>query len=236
MKKTIVFLTVSVTIFAISCNQPKKESQNEDKVSKVYARDNNVESADEALQLLKEGNKRFVIDQPLPDDISTNKKKDLKDKGQKPFAVIVTCSDSRVPPELIFDQGLGDLFVIRVAGNVIDSIEMGSIQYAVEHLESPLVVVLGHENCGAVKATIAGGEIPGSIPSISCRILPSVLKAKSVSDNEDNLADRVTDANVEAAVEILEKDPLLEHLIESGKIKVIGAKYLLETGTVTYFQ
>ena len=139
---------------------------------------NTATSANEALQKLIDGNKRFVTGQFALKDLGDARREELV-KGQKPFAVILTCSDSRVPPEHIFDQGLGDIFVVRNAGNVVDPVTLGSIEYAVEHLLAPLVVVLGHDYCGAVKAAVDGGEAPGSIGAIIAKLLPSVEKAKA---------------------------------------------------------
>jgi carbonic anhydrase len=124
-----------------------------------------------------EGNQRFVSGKITIKDIGPAKREDLAVNGQKPFAVIVSCSDSRVPPEILFDQALGDIFVVRVAGNVLDPVAMGSVEYGAEHLGCPLLVVMGHENCGAVKATVDGGEAPGSISAIVDKIKPSVEKA-----------------------------------------------------------
>src|SRR4030043_1796798 len=115
-------------------------------------------AGDEALQKLMDGNKRFVSGKLVKKDLGDTKRKELL-KGQKPFATVITCSDSRVPPELLFDQGLGDIFIIRVAGNVVDPLELGRIEYGVEHLNAPLLFILGHSKCGAVTATIdAKGE------------------------------------------------------------------------------
>lgn len=145
-------------------------------------------SPDEALAKLVAGNTRFVEGKQAQKDVGNTRRTELT-KGQQPFAVILSCSDSRVPPEHIFDQGLGDIFVVRVAGNVADSIELGSVEYAAEHLGSPLILVLGHQMCGAVKATVAGGKPEGNIGSIVKKIEPAVKKAKAqvkdkVLDNE----------------------------------------------------
>ena len=228
MKKLTFLIAAGSAFFALSCNPVEKNT------TPSYNRANSIESADTALELLVDGNNRFVAGTVLTDDVSLSKRQTLSTKGQKPFAVIVTCSDSRVPPELVFDQGLGDLFIIRVAGNVIDSVGMGSIQYAVEHLHVPLVVVLGHEKCGAVHATIAGGELPGSLPSIAQRIQPSVDKVKTEHGESHSNDDLVIEANVDANVEILNNDVLLKHMIETGAVKALGAVYQLETGLVKF--
>ncbi len=122
-------------------------------------------TADGALKLLKDGNDRFAQDKLAPRNLGAERRAVLA-KGQKPFAVVLACADSRVPPELIFDQGLGDLFVLRVAGNLTDPLILGSIEYAVEHLHSPLVVVLGHEKCGAVDAALTKKAFPGNLGTL----------------------------------------------------------------------
>jgi len=231
MKNANFLIALSTAFLVLSCNQPASNNN----TSALYQRAETIDNPEMAIQLLVDGNKRFASSIVLTDDLTNTKRKLLTEKGQKPFAAIITCSDSRVPPELIFDQGLGDLFVIRVAGNVIDSVGMGSIQYAVEHLGVPLVVVLGHEHCGAVHATLGGGEFPGSIPSIANRIQPSIDKVKATHPESNHLEELVIEANVEANVDILNRDVLLKHLIEKGKVKTLGAIYQLESGVVDYF-
>jgi len=130
-------------------------------------------TADEALKMLLDGNVRFVQGKQESKKLGDDRRKELA-KGQNPIAIILSCSDSRVPPEHIFNQGLGDIFVVRVAGNVADPIELGSIEYGAEHLNVPLVVVLGHKFCGAVKATVAGGKPEGNIEAIVKKINPAV--------------------------------------------------------------
>lgn len=228
--KSIILVSIAFTIGTISCSVDQSN-----KPHQIYDRTQIITQADSALNLLVTGNRRFVSDSAVDDNIGKTKRELLKSKGQKPFAVIVTCSDSRVAPELLFDQGLGDLFVIRVAGNVLDSVGIGSIQYAVEHLHVPLVVVLGHESCGAVAAAVQGGELPGSLPAIGKRIEPSIEIVKATG-TKDDITDKVIDQNVLENVSILEKDKLIEELIKTSKVKVIGAKYHLDSGLVTYFK
>ncbi len=154
-------------------------------------------------------------------------------KSQHPFAVIVSCSDSRVPPEIVFDQGLGDLFVVRVAGNVIDDHSLGSIEYAVNHLAVRLIVVLGHQRCGAVKAakeTIAArGKAPAHIQSLVTAIQPAV----EATINGD--LEATTEANVKHVVEALHSStPVLKPKVDSGELQVIGGYYSLDTGAVAF--
>jgi len=153
--------------------------------------------------------------------------------AQHPFAVIVGCADSRVPPEIVFDQGLGDLFVLRVAGNVIDDHSLGSVEYAVDHLGVRLMVVLGHQRCGAVKAakeTIAAkGKAPAHIQSLVTAIRPAV-EATVSGDLEATVK-----ANVKDVVQALRSStPVLKAKVDSGDVRVVGAYYSLDTGTVTF--
>jgi carbonic anhydrase len=135
----------------------------------------------------------------------------------------------------LFDQGLGDIFIIRTAGNVVDSIATGSVEYGVEHLKSPLLIVMGHTTCGAVKATVDGGEFPGSIPALAAKIQPSVEKAKSAGAAGDTLYQKSENENVLAVMADLEKSPVVKELVEKGELTIVGAKYHLDTGAVEWF-
>ena len=174
-----------------------------------------------ALKLLKEGNARFVSGQLAPKDHYAEDRMKLS-QGQQPFAVVLCCSDSRVAPEILFDQQLGDLFVIRNAGNVVDEDVLGSVEYAVEHLESPLVVVLGHSSCGAVTATCQGGELPGHLVDIAKRIRPSISADCCVNDNARRHAERMAQQ--------LREDPMVAHL----KVTVVAAFYDIASGVVEW--
>lgn len=187
-------------------------------------------SSEVALKMLIDGNQRFLTEKYASAQLGKARRVELT-KGQHPFAVIVSCSDSRVPPEILFDQGLGDLFVVRVAGNVLDSIELGSVEYAVEHLNAKLIVILGHENCGAVKATIDGGEVPPNIGAIAAKIQPAVAAAKAT--NSANLYEAAADINISNMVAVLKGDPILTHI---PGIKIVGAKYHLESGGVEFIK
>ncbi|MEW5802196.1 MAG: carbonic anhydrase [bacterium] len=186
-------------------------------------------NGNQALEALMAGNKRYTAVKNTYPNQTAERRAELV-KGQKPFAIILSCSDSRVPPEIIFDQGLGDLFVIRVAGNVVDDIALGSIEYAAEHLGTPLIMVLGHEKCGAVTATVEGGEAPGHIGSFTKAIKPAVEKAK---DQPGDKVDNTVKANVELIVEQLKvSKPILSELVKEGRLKIVGARYDLDTGAV----
>jgi carbonic anhydrase len=183
---------------------------------------------DHSLQLLMDGNQRFVAGRPRPRDDS--RRRQQLANSQKPIAVIVSCSDSRVPPELVLDQDLGDIFVVRTAGQVVGDLELGSIEYAVEHLGTPLIVVLGHERCGAVTAAVTGGNAEGHIPAVVKAIEPAVAESKGEPGDP---VDNAVRANVRDMVRKLRaSDPVLSHFVHDGKLKVVGGRYDLDTGRV----
>ena len=186
----------------------------------------------EAISRLKEGNGRYTSGNLQHPGQTTERRRELA-KTQHPFATIVSCSDSRVPPEIVFDQGLGDLFIVRVAGNVINDEGLGSIEYSVDHLGTRLILVLGHQSCGAVKAareTIAAkGKAPGHIQSLVTAIQPAV-EATVHGDLETTVK-----ANVKDVVQALRSStPILKAKVDSGEIRVVGAYYSLDTGSVTF--
>jgi carbonic anhydrase len=186
-------------------------------------------TGEQALQRLLEGNARFVSDKSAHPDQTMERRVELT-KGQSPFAIVLTCSDSRVAPELFFDQGLGDLFVIRNAGNVLDDHVIGSMEYAVEHLHAPLIIVVGHEKCGAVSAAVAGGEIPGHIRSVTEDLAPAVEQTKSLpGDKVDNAvrANAVRGAGILAHVE-----PILKEAAGRTNLLIVAARYDLTTGKI----
>ena len=187
-----------------------------------------VVSADQAVKLLAAGNDRFTQGKTAAAALGPERRLELAG-GQHPFAVVVTCSDSRVPPELIFNQGLGDIFVIRVAGNVLSAIELGSVEYAVEHLNTKLVVVLGHEKCGAVKATVDGGELPVNIKAIAEKIEPAVMAAKAVKAKD--VYEAATEFNIYNMTAAVKNDPVLASIVG---LQVVGAKYQLGSGKVVF--
>lgn len=179
------------------------------------------------------GNQRYVAKKPLHPNQSAERRAEIA-KSQHPFAIVLGCSDSRVPPEVIFDQGLGDLFVIRVAGNIVDNAVLGSIEYAVEHLHPPLVMVLGHKKCGAVSAAVAGGHAPGHINSLVEAIMPAVERARN---RAGDLVENTVRINVDMAVgQLKSSEPILAQLSREGKLMIIGSRYDLETGAVEVIQ
>jgi len=187
-------------------------------------------SADEALSRLMAGNQRYIRDKEQHPDESLARRKELVG-GQHPFAVILGCADSRVSPELLFDQGLGDLFVIRVAGNILDDAVLGTIEYAVEHLGTKLIMVLGHEKCGAVSAAVEGGEPAGHLKALVTAIQPSVeATAGQAGDKIHNCV--VANAR-RVAQQIRESQPILQEYVKQKKLKVVAADYALDTSKVT---
>lgn len=188
-------------------------------------------TADQALQKLMDGNARFVSGNVEHPDQSAERRAEVV-SGQHPFAIIVGCSDSRVPPEIIFDQGIGDIFVVRTAGQVMDDAALGSIEYGAEHLGVPLVVVLGHDSCGAVKATVEGGEAPGHIASLVEAIQPAVDEARKEA-SEEELLNASIDINIKNIVDQLEtSEPILSELVKNGELTIVGARYHLDSGEV----
>jgi carbonic anhydrase len=194
---------------------------------------------DEALTLLKEGNARYLEDAPLRPHLTGAARRAALAEAQKPFCVLVGCSDSRVSPELLFGRGLGDLFIVRNAGNVVDLAAMGSIEYGVAVLGAPLVVVLGHERCGAVQAAVSVVEedasYPGSIGQMIEPILPAVLRARR--EGTEDLLDRAVKANVHRIVDRLRStEQMLQAPQREGVLKIVGAHYDLDTGHVEFFE
>ena len=189
----------------------------------------NDPAINQALQTLIEGNKRFAAMNGTHPNQGKERRDEVKG-GQKPFAVIVGCSDSRIPPEILFDQGIGDIFVIRLAGNIVDDTALGSIEYAVDHLGTRLVVVLGHAKCGAVTAATQGGEAHGHIGSIVQLIIPAVEQARAKSGD---LVDNSIKENARlVAATIASSKPILSKMVEDGKIAVLPAYYDIDTGMV----
>ena len=194
-------------------------------------------SADDVLRQLLDGNQRFVKGETTSPRRAPGDFRPLAE-GQRPGAVIVGCADSRVPPELLFDQGVGDLFIVRVAGNVVGgagALVKGSIEYGVAELGVPLVMVLGHSDCGAVKAAIKHMDdrdaLPGAIGELVNRLRPAVAKAKGMPGDR---LDNAIRANVMIGVETLQNlQPIVAPAVKRGRVKVVGAVYDLRTGSVT---
>ncbi len=199
-------------------------------------------SPQQALQRLKDGNRRFVDDTQDRTALITQAHRHSLTDGQQPFAIVLGCADSRVPAEIVFDQGLGDLFVIRVAGNVVAPSQIGSVEFAAEQYRTKLVVVLGHTNCGAILATVDELERPSeqrspNLASIVDRIRPSVepLLESGCCQNHDELVQQAVRANIRASVDQLRHgSDVLERLIRDSRLLVVGAEYSLQTGIVDF--
>lgn len=194
----------------------------------VAVADNDM-SPDQALKSLMEGNQRFVT-KNLKNINQSYERLAAVAQGQKPFAAILGCADSRVPSEIIFDRGFGDLFICRVAGNVATPEEIGSLEFGTLVLGAKVLVVMGHKKCGAVDATIKGAQVPGQIASLLDAIRPSLQNSqgKKIEELEEG-----TKANVLYQAAKLKKSPVISKLIDEGKLKVVGAYYDLNTGAVT---
>ncbi len=184
---------------------------------------------DQALEKLIEGNQRFVNRKRLNPHQSVGRLTEVA-SGQAPFAAILSCADSRVVPEIVFDRGIGDLFVVRVAGNIAITEDIASEEYAVGVLQAPLLMVLGHERCGAVAAALEGGEFPGVIESLVFAIRPAIQA--SAAEPGDRLTNAVK-ANIRLQVQRLQTSSVIAAAIEEGKLKIVGAYYDLDTGKVS---
>jgi carbonic anhydrase len=201
-------------------------------LANANASETSVVSPDQALRRLIEGNARYTTGQ-LTHPRQTVERINEVAKGQKPFAIVLGCADSRVAPEILFDEGLGDLFVVRIAGNIATSDVIGSIEFAVAEFGVPLVMVLGHERCGAVKATVEALEkninVPGYVGTIARAIAPVVEATK---EQPGDLVDNVVMANASNSAKRLQQSLVLSKAIKAGKLKIVPAYYDLDTGAV----
>lgn len=212
-----VFLSLSVSLILLSgtgCGPMQQKSAYE-----------------EPLKQLLDGNKRFANLHALHPHETAKRRREIAE-GQHPFAVVVCCSDSRVPPEVVFDQGLGDLFVVRTAGNLLGDLEIGSIEYAVEHLGVKQVVVMGHKECGAIKAFTEGGEVPGHIKCI----VDSIKLEKEIQQipaNDAHLLDDCIRANILHGIhQLKQQSPIIAEKIRKGALQISGACYDIRSGVV----
>ncbi|MFH0821725.1 MAG: carbonic anhydrase [Pseudomonadota bacterium] len=196
-------------------------------------------TADEALKILKSGNKRFVAEKSCHPHQDGERRAETASKGQHPFVTVLTCSDSRVPPEVLFDSGIGDIFVIRVAGNVAGVNETASIEYAVEHLKTPVLVVLGHTKCGAVTAAATNAKVEPNIAKLLKSCEPAIQKARAWTPGAkgEALVPAATTANVWQAVsDVYKASPIIAKKAKEGKLKVLGAIYDVEHGTIDWME
>jgi carbonic anhydrase len=201
-------------------------------------------NADNALEKLKQGNKRFVTATEHGEPLISNIRRAELALEQKPFAIILGCSDSRVPAELVFSQGMGDLFVIRVAGNVVAPSQIGSVEFACQQFGTELVVVLGHQNCGAISATVDSllgdpDAISPNIAAIVDRVTPAVhaIVAGHPIEEREELLHKAMRANVEQSVQGLQmRSRIIRGLIGQNRLKIIGAEYSIESGVVKFYE
>lgn len=189
---------------------------------------------DASLMLLREGNARFITGKPQHPHQDAERRLDVA-KGQEPFATILACSDSRDPVELIFDRGVGDLFVVRVAGNIAGLSELATVEYGIGHLNTPMLVVMGHTKCGAVTAVANGAELHGHLHVLADKIQPAVDKTKAGKPDPDELVPRCIQANVWQTIEdIIKQSSVVREKLAEGKLSIIGAIYDLEQGKVSW--
>jgi len=188
-------------------------------------------SGDEALTKLTDGNARYVAAKATHPEQDAARRLDTATNGQHPFVALLSCADSRVPPEVVFDQGVGDLFVVRVAGNVAATDELGTIEYGVEHLGIPLLMVMGHTQCGAVSAVVNGAAATGNLAKLLQPIVPAAESVMSAPEAER--VDKAITANVwQAIADAYADSPVIKEYAKAGKLKVVGALYHLDTGKV----
>lgn len=186
-------------------------------------------SIEEVIQRLKDGNARFVADQK-DGKLQDSSRRQALTGGQEPYAIILSCADSRVVPELAFDTGLGEIFVVRVAGNVANSSSIASIEYAVAHIGTPVIVVLGHQSCGAVTAAVSGGDNGYNLNHLLMHITPAIAASAEGATVND-----VVKKNAElTATELVNRSAIITNAVESGKLKILPAYYNLDTGAVDF--
>jgi carbonic anhydrase len=217
-------LPIGIILLSGGCHNPEKVPHPEDVPKEAL------------LEFLMDGNERFAEDHPVHPDQTLDRLRELN-RGQHPVAAIVSCSDSRVPPELIFDQGLGDLFVIRNAGNIVGDYEIGSLEYAIEHLEVPLVIILGHTNCGAIGAFVDHDHDHSHVYSDYIQKIIDFIDAeeeeKALPRDIPDFYEKAVEANVLHGIHALKNSlPQINQLIEGKKLRVVGAIYDMETGKV----
>jgi carbonic anhydrase len=216
----------AIGVTASACTSPFARSE------PALASEPAVTTPDQALQRLLEGNQRYAAAKPTYPNLTVERRTQLA-QGQHPFSIVFSCVDSRVPPELVFDRGLGDLFVVRTAGHALDDAVLGSIEYGVAELAIPLILVLGHEKCGAVKAALEAVEhnttAPDRIQTLVRNITPAIEQSKG---QPGDALDNAVITNTALMVEQLKTTPLLMDALGKGQLKILGARYDIDSGTV----
>src|SRR5947207_5637484 len=200
--------------------------------SQVFGQEKSALTAEQALERLKKGNEKFVADKSAAQDLGAERRRELA-KGQHPIAIVLTCADSRVAPEYIFNQGLGDIFVLRVAGNIADPFVLGSMEYALEHLHAPLVVVLGHTKCGAVDAALGENKPAGNLG----KLIAEVHVGKDLPAEKLAALDAAIANNVRHQAELLPKrSDVVKEFVDHKKVRIVTGVYSLESGKVTWLE
>lgn len=197
--------------------------------------DNNPKTSEEVFQRLQNGNNKYVNSKINKSEIGNSIRQDLYKNGQNPYVVILTCADSRVIPENIFYTGPGEMIVARVAGNVVDDYVLGTIEFAVDQKKVPLIVVMGHQDCGAIQGAL-NGNVKGKLGEIIKSVVPSVEKAKETEKGEKEIFNKAVELNIENSINLIKEDEIVKKYIDSGKVKIVGANYSLETGKVEWLK
>jgi carbonic anhydrase len=227
----LIIITSIVFVSAIYANEAAVSTVHEVTTHQTTSVDPN-----DILEKVLKGNERFAEGISVHPHLDENTRLKTSREGQKPIVSILSCSDSRVPPEEIFDMGIGDIFAIRVAGNIADKSQIGSLEYGAGHLGTTLIIVLGHTKCGAVTAVVKGDKVGGNILSFIDNIKPAVDSVRRQSKNLsfDEILYNSVKANIWQSIEdILKQSSEIRHLVKSGKVKIVGAIYDIETGKVT---
>lgn len=214
------------------------DSESSSKATKAKAESESAPlNAQQALKMLKDGNARWVAGNPTAPNSDASRRRVTATDGQNPFVTVVTCADSRCPVERLFDRGVGDVFVSRIAGNVIGNHAAGTIEYGVEHLHTPLVVVMGHTSCGAVKAAAAGAKPGHNINSLISEITPAVVRAQAANPgaSDEQIVNAAIRENVyQSMFELLKTSPMTAKFVQEGKVELVGAVYDISTGKVEF--
>ncbi|MCC7373135.1 MAG: carbonic anhydrase [Verrucomicrobiales bacterium] len=188
-----------------------------------------------ATVLLKEGNLRFSAGKPTHPSAEPERRVATATEGQAPLATVLSCADSRVPVELVFDRGVGEIFTVRVAGNVADTDEIATMEYGVGHLRTPLIVVLGHSQCGAVTAVVKGAEMHGLLPQLVDNIVPAADRAKTIGGDEHTVIANAVKENVwQSMADVLRRSSVIRTEVQSGAVRMLGAIYDLESGKIQW--
>lgn len=228
--KFIALMCTTISLVVIICFTYISPNIKSDNTSVETYTVNNTDS-NSSLNRLIEGNKKYIDSSYNSSLIDSSTRKSLYKNGQKPYAIVLTCSDSRVVPEHIFSTGLGEIFVIRVAGNVVDESVLGSIEFAVDSLKVPLIMVMGHQDCGAVYNS-KSSDIGGSLGKILAKIAPSYKKASTLGGSEVDILERATDFNVENSIKLIGESSIIKKYIQDDSVDLVGSNYNLETGKV----